>query len=132
MISLDAQRLAHQRQQRTWIAAWPSKCRYLRTQADLPIELDVRTSEPKKARELKQGGFQLAIDLEVQIVLPDTEPAPQPEKTRLEILDQGGEYKSYDVKLVTPLRGRGCYQLGLRSRNNVPTRSRPPSPYLQP
>ena len=113
-----------------YIAAQPSPARFVRSAAagGATLTLNVRMSEPQKTRELRQGGLQPSIIAEATIVLPVTAAAPDPEKERIDIVDMGGAYKTYDIASVTPLRGLGCYNLGLRNRNNTPVTTRPPSP----
>lgn len=101
------------------IAAQPSAAR-LRRPGGTNLEFAARLSEPRKAREMKQGGFDSGISSEALIALPTGSPKPEPAKEFLDFVDLDGVFRAATILTCTPLRGSDCYLLGLVARNSAP------------
>jgi hypothetical protein len=122
MIPFEQVRMAERSKLLGWISAQPSAASFRRSEANGgPIDLVVRTTEPKKSREMKQGGFDPRIDTEAWVVLPLGTTAPIAAKEFLIITDLAGDRRSFEIISATALRGRDCWQLGLNSRGTRPT-----------
>lgn len=128
MITFETVRRAERIRLENFIAAQPSAARFERTAANGgSITVRVRTSEPRKSREMRQGGFDPRVDTEAWLVLPINAKEPQPAKEFIAIVDLAGEFRMFDIVSSTALRGYSCYQLGLHSRSSAPTIARPPA-----
>lgn len=127
MISFETVRRAERTRLENWISAQPSPARFQRSVANGgPIVVTVRTTEPRKSREMKQGGFDPQVDTEAWLVLPIGAKEPQAAKEFIGIVDLAGAFRTYSIISVTALRGYSCFQLGLNSRSSVPAIVRPP------
>lgn len=120
MITLDAQRATDRRRLEAYVAARPSPARFRK------FAPTVRTTEPAKAREMRQGGFTPDVSMVATLVLPIGVPRPQEGKEIIEIQDMSGDYCTYDIRKVTPLLGYCCFQLDLAARAGKTSRTPPP------
>lgn len=120
MIPLDIRREAERRLILAKIAATPSPARFRRS------SFSVLFAEPAKAREMKLAGYGASYTGQVTVALPLGEKPPESEKDTIDVQDYSGATHTYTVATVTPLLGRGCYQLGLRARTAKQARTATP------